>query len=176
MDGKLVAIKYCREHDIPTFGICLGMQMMVVEGARNVLGLTEAHSAEMEPSTPDPVIDLMDEQKSVVNLGGTMRLGAYECRLKPGSKVAEVYGSLDIHERHRHRYEFNNKYEEAFEQAGYVLSGKNSDTGLVEVIERPDLSWFIGVQFHPEYSSTLLHPHPLFTSFVRAAIKHSQGK
>lgn len=176
VDGKLVAIKYCREHDIPTFGICLGMQMMVVEGARNVLGLTEAHSAEMEPSTPDPVIDLMDEQKSVVNLGGTMRLGAYECRLKPGSKVAEVYGSLDIHERHRHRYEFNNKYEGAFEQAGYVLSGKNSDTGLVEVIERPDLSWFIGVQFHPEYSSTLLHPHPLFTSFVRAAIKHSQGK
>lgn len=161
---------------MPTFGICLGMQMMVVEGARNVLGLEDANSAEMEPNTAHPVIDLMDEQKSVVNLGGTMRLGAYECHLKKGSKVAEAYGKQEISERHRHRYEFNNKYEEPFEQAGYVLSGKNSDTGLVEVVERPDLDWFIGVQFHPEYSSTLLNPHPLFMSFMRAAIKHAENR
>lgn len=175
-EGKLVAIRYCREHNMPTFGICLGMQMMVVEGARNVLGWEDANSAEMEPNTAHPVIDLMDEQKSVVNLGGTMRLGAYECHLKKGSKVAEAYGKQEISERHRHRYEFNNKYEEPFEQAGYVLSGKNSDTGLVEVVERPDLDWFIGVQFHPEYSSTLLNPHPLFMSFMRAAIKHAENR
>ncbi|MDO5017342.1 MAG: CTP synthase [Porphyromonas sp.] len=172
-EGKLAAIKYARENNLPTFGICLGMQMMVVEAARNVLGITDANSSEMEPNTPNPVIDLMDEQKSVINLGGTMRLGAYECHLKPGSKVAEAYGHLDIYERHRHRYEFNSKYEERFEDAGYMLTGKNPDSGLVEVVERPDLDWFIGVQFHPEYSSTLLHPHPLFMSFMRAAIAHS---
>lgn len=173
-EGKLSAIKYCREHNLPTLGICLGMQMIVVEGARNILGLADANSSEIEPKTTNPVIDLMDEQKSVVNLGGTMRLGAYECQLASGSKVAEAYGKTDIRERHRHRYEFNSKYEEAFENAGYVLSGKNPDSGLVEVIEYPELDWFIGVQFHPEYSSTLLHPHPLFLSFIRAVIKHSE--
>ena len=172
-EGKLVAIEYCRTNNLPTLGICLGMQMMVVEGARNVLGITDANSSELEPNTAHPVIDLMDEQKAVVNLGGTMRLGAYECLLKKGSKVAEAYGKTDIKERHRHRYEFNNKYEQDFEKAGYVLSGKNPDSGLVEVIERPDLDWFIGVQFHPEYSSTLLHPHPLFLSFIRAVIQHA---
>lgn len=173
-EGKLVALKYCREHNLPTLGICLGMQMMVVEGARNVLGLEGAHSSEIEPNTAYPVIDLMDDQKSVVNLGGTMRLGAYDCHLMAGSKVAQAYGKLDIRERHRHRYEFNSKYEQAFEEAGFALTGKNPDSGLVEVIERPELDWYIGVQFHPEYSSTLIHPHPLFMSFMRAAIKHSE--
>ncbi|TFH94359.1 CTP synthase [Porphyromonas levii] len=173
-EGKLVALKYCREHNLPTLGICLGMQMMVVEGARNVLGLEGAHSSEIEPNTAYPVIDLMDDQKSVVNLGGTMRLGAYDCHLMAGSKVAQAYGKLDIRERHRHRYEFNSKYEQAFEEAGFALTGKNPDSGLVEVIECPELDWYIGVQFHPEYSSTLIHPHPLFMSFMRAAIKHSE--
>lgn len=176
IDGKLYAVRYCREHNIPTLGICLGMQCMVIEGARNVLGIAGAHSTEVEPSTNNPVIDLMDSQKAVVNLGGTMRLGAYECHLDPESLVARAYGKTEIRERHRHRYEFNEKYEEAFKQAGYVLSGHNPESGLVEVIERPDLKWFIGVQYHPEYSSTLLHPHPLFMSFVRAAIDQKNSK
>ncbi|MDN4753994.1 CTP synthase [Porphyromonadaceae bacterium W3.11] len=176
VDGKLYALRYCREHNLPTLGICLGMQCMVIEGARNVLGIPDAHTTEVEPSTDNPVIDLMDSQKAVVNLGGTMRLGAYECHLEPDSLVAKAYGKTDIRERHRHRYEFNEKYEEAFEKAGYRLTGHNPESGLVEVIERPDLKWFIGVQYHPEYSSTLLHPHPLFLSFVKAAIEEKNTK
>ncbi len=178
IEGKFVALKYCREHDIPTFGICLGMQCMVIEFARNVLGLTEANSTEMNPSTPDNVIDLMEEQKSISNMGGTMRLGAYECRLAPGSKAAEAYGSTTVSERHRHRFEFNNDYREAFEKAGMACVGENPKTHLVEVVEIPGKRWFVGTQYHPEYSSTVLSPNPLFISFVKAAIdyKHSRGQ
>lgn len=174
VEGKIEAIKYCREHDLPTLGICLGMQCMCIEGARNVMGLTEAHTTEVQPNTPDPVIDLMDAQKSVVNLGGTMRLGAYDCQLDPDSLIAEAYGKTDIRERHRHRYEFNSKYEELFEENGYRMTGRNPESGLVETVEIPGKTWFVGVQFHPEYSSTLLHPHPLFMSFMRASIAHSK--
>lgn len=178
IEGKFVALKYCREHDIPTFGICLGMQCMVIEFARNVLGLPEANSTEMNPTTPDNVIDLMEEQKSISNMGGTMRLGAYDCRLKPGSKAAEAYGSTTVSERHRHRFEFNNEYREAFEKAGMACVGENPETHLVEVVEIPGKRWFVGTQYHPEYSSTVLSPNPLFISFVKAAIeyKHTRGK
>ncbi len=172
IDGKFVALRYCREHDIPTFGICLGMQCMVIEFARNVLGLTDANSTEMSPSTPHPVIDLMEEQKSISNLGGTMRLGAYDCRLVPGSKAAGAYGTTDISERHRHRFEFNDSYRYAFEKAGMACVGINPAAQLVEVVEIPGKRWYIGTQYHPEYSSTVLHPHPLFMSFMRAAIEY----
>ncbi len=172
IEGKFAALRYCREHDIPTFGICLGMQCMVIEYARDVLGLPDANSTEMSPSTPHPVIDLMEEQKSSSNLGGTMRLGAYDCRLTAGSRAAAAYGTTDIRERHRHRFEFNNSYREAFEQAGMACTGINPASGLVEVVEIPSLRWFIGTQYHPEYSSTVLHPHPLFMSFMRAAIAY----
>ena len=172
IEGKFAALRYCREHDIPTFGICLGMQCMVIEYARDVLGLPDANSTEMSPSTPHPVIDLMEEQKSISNLGGTMRLGAYDCRLTAGSRAAAAYGTTDIRERHRHRFEFNNSYREAFEQAGMACTGINPASGLVEVVEIPSLRWFIGTQYHPEYSSTVLHPHPLFMSFMRAAIAY----
>ena len=178
IEGKFTALRYCREHDIPTFGICLGMQCMVIEFARDVLGLPEANSTEMNPSTPDNVIDLMEEQKGISNLGGTMRLGAYECRLRPGSRVAAAYGSEHISERHRHRFEFNNAYREAFEKAGMQCVGENPDAHLVEVVEIPEKRWFIGTQYHPEYSATVLSPHPLFISFIKAAIdyKHSRNK
>ncbi len=172
IEGKFVALKYCREHDIPTFGICLGMQCMVIEFARDVLGLVNANSTEMEPSTPENVIDLMEDQKSISNMGGTMRLGAYDCQLSPSSKAAEAYGSTIIKERHRHRFEFNNAYREQFEQAGMACVGQNPKTHLVEVVELPDKRWFVGTQYHPEYSSTVLHPNPLFLSFVRAAIAY----
>ncbi|MGM9859636.1 MAG: CTP synthase [Muribaculaceae bacterium] len=172
IEGKFVALKYCREHDVPTFGICLGMQCMVIEFARDVLGLAEANSTEMNPGTPDNVIDLMEEQKSISNMGGTMRLGAYECRLAPGSKAAEAYGSQDIKERHRHRFEFNNAYREAFERAGMACVGENPRTHLVEVVEIPSKRWFVGTQYHPEYSSTVLSPNPLFISFIKAAIAY----
>ena len=172
IEGKFAALRYCREHDIPTFGICLGMQCMVIEYARDVLGLPDANSTEMSPSTPHPVIDLMEEQKSISNLGGTMRLGAYDCRLTAGSRAAAAYGTTDIRERHRHRFEVNNSYREAFEQAGMACTGINPASGLVEVVEIPSLRWFIGTQYHPEYSSTVLHPHPLFMSFMRAAIAY----
>ncbi len=178
IEGKFTALRYCREHDIPTFGICLGMQCMVIEFARDVLGLPEANSTEMNPSTPDNVIDLMEEQKGISNLGGTMRLGAYECHLRPGSRVAAAYGSEHISERHRHRFEFNNAYREAFEKAGMQCVGENPDAHLVEVVEIPEKRWFIGTQYHPEYSATVLSPHPLFISFIKAAIdyKHSRNK
>ena len=170
IDGKFVAIKYCRTHDIPTFGICLGMQCMAIEFARNVLGYADANSREMDEQTPHNVIDIMEEQKSITNMGGTMRLGAYECVLEPGSKVYEAYQTEHIQERHRHRYEFNNDYKEEFEKAGMKCVGINPESDLVEIIEIPTLRWFIGTQFHPEYSSTVLKPHPLFLSFVKAAI------
>ena len=170
IEGKFVALRYCRENDIPTFGICLGMQCMVIEFARNVLGLTEANSTEMDPMTPAPVIDLMDEQKTISNLGGTMRLGAYDCRLKEGSLAAKAYGRTDISERHRHRYEFNSAYRNDFENAGMKCVGENPATGLVEVVEIPGKRWYVGTQYHPEYSSTVLSPSPIFRSFVDAAI------
>lgn len=172
IEGKFVALRYCRENDIPTFGICLGMQCMVIEFARNVLGLTEANSTEMDPMTPAPVIDLMDEQKTISNLGGTMRLGAYDCRLKEGSLAAKAYGRTDISERHRHRYEFNSAYRNDFENAGMKCVGENPATGLVEVVEIPGKRWYVGTQYHPEYSSTVLSPSPIFRSFVDAAIAY----
>ncbi|MGM9848012.1 MAG: CTP synthase [Muribaculaceae bacterium] len=172
IEGKFVALKWCREHDIPTFGICLGMQCMVIEFARDVLGLKDANSTEMNPSTPDNVIDLMEEQKSISNLGGTMRLGAYECLLDENSVAAKAYGKTLVKERHRHRFEFNNDYRERFEAAGMKCVGENPATHLVEVVEIPQLRWFTGTQYHPEYSSTVLHPNPLFLSFVSAAIAY----
>ncbi|MDE7426549.1 MAG: CTP synthase [Muribaculaceae bacterium] len=176
IDGKFVALKYCREHDIPTFGICLGMQCMVIEFARNVLGLPEANSTEMNPNTPDNVIDLMEEQKSISNMGGTMRLGSYDCELQEGSKAAQAYGSTLVRERHRHRFEFNNEYRDRFEQAGMKCVGQNPATHLVEVVEIPEKRWFIGTQYHPEYSSTVPSPNPIFRSFVNAAIEYGRER
>ena len=168
-EGKIEAIRYAREHDIPTFGICLGMQMMVIEFARNVLGYSDANSTELEPGTTHNVIDLMEEQKSITDMGGTMRLGAYACQLQEGSRVLKIYGTPQIEERHRHRYEFNNSYLPQYEAAGMRCSGRNPESGLVEIVEIPDKRWFIGTQFHPEYQSTVLKPHPLFMDFVRCA-------
>ena len=170
--GKFVAIKYARTHDIPTFGICLGMQCIAIEFARNVLGYTDANSREMDEKTPHNVIDIMEEQKSITNMGGTMRLGAYECVLQEGSKAYEAYGTEHIQERHRHRYEFNNAYKAEYEAAGMQCTGINPESDLVEIVEIPALKWFVGTQFHPEYSSTVLHPHPLFVAFVKAAIEN----
>ncbi|WP_289862006.1 CTP synthase [uncultured Duncaniella sp.] len=176
IEGKFVALKWCREHDVPTFGICLGMQCMVIEFARDVLGLPQANSTEMQPHTPDNVIDLMEEQKSISNMGGTMRLGAYDCELLPGSRAAEAYGSTHVKERHRHRFEFNNDYRERFEAAGMKCVGENPATHLVEVVELPDHRWFIGTQYHPEYSSTVLSPSPLFMDFIRAAVAYKEER
>ncbi|EPT34230.1 CTP synthase [Phocaeicola abscessus] len=170
IEGKLTAANYGRTHDIPTFGICLGMQCMAIEFARNVLGFADANSREMDEKTPHNVIDIMEEQKSITNMGGTMRLGAYECVLKKGSRVYEAYRKEHIQERHRHRYEFNNEYKDAYEKAGMKCVGINPESDLVEIVEIPALRWYIGVQFHPEYSSTVLKPHPLFLSFIKAAI------
>ncbi len=175
-EGKHVALKWCREHDMPTFGICLGMQCMVIEYARNVLGLAEASSTEIDPKTPYNVIDLMEEQKSVTNMGGTMRLGSYACRLRPDTKVARAYHTLDIEERHRHRFEFNEDFRAQFEAGGMQCVGENPETHLVEVVEVPSKKWYIGTQYHPEYSSTVLSPHPLFMDFIRAAIDHKNEK
>jgi CTP synthase len=199
IEGKIIAAEYTRTHDIPTFGICLGMQMMVVEFARNVLGYKDANSTEMTPDTPHNVIDIMEEQKNITQMGGTMRLGAYECELVKGSKAYEAYSptsnasrqggeksaqlpndsealsivgekgeGLLTKERHRHRYEFNNAYKAEYEQAGMECVGINPAADLVEIVEIPDKRWYIGTQFHPEYSSTVLHPHPLFISFIKA--------
>jgi CTP synthase len=173
MDGKLEAIRYARESKIPFFGICLGMQMAVVEFARNVLGFVDAHSTEMKEYTQHPVISLMAEQKTVMNKGGTMRLGSYPCRLMKGSKAAEAYGNVEmIEERHRHRFEFNNDYKAQFEKAGMNCTGINPDSGLAEIVELPAHPYFVGAQFHPEYKSTVMNPHPLFVSFVKAAKKY----
>lgn len=174
IEGKFVALKWCRENDVPTFGICLGMQCMVIEFARDVLGLSQANSTEMQPHTPDNVIDLMEEQKSISNMGGTMRLGAYDCELLPGSRAAKAYGSTHVKERHRHRFEFNNDYRARFEAAGMKCVGENPATHLVEVVEIPDHRWFIGTQYHPEYSSTVLSPSPLFMDFIKAAIAYKE--
>ena len=171
IEGKIIAAEYGRTNDIPTFGICLGMQMMVIEFARNVLGYQDANSAEMDDKTPHNVIDIMEEQKSITQKGGTMRLGAYECELVKGSRVYEAYGEKSlISERHRHRYEFNNAYKAEYEAKGMKCVGINPAANLVEIVEIPEKRWYIGSQFHPEYASTVLHPHPLFMSFTKACI------
>ncbi|MDD5876977.1 MAG: CTP synthase [Prevotellaceae bacterium] len=172
IEGKIVAAHYTRTHDIPTFGICLGMQMIVIEFARNVLGYTDANSREMDEKTPHNVIDIMEEQKNITNMGGTMRLGAYECGLQQGSRVFDIYKKEHIQERHRHRYEFNNDFQKEYEKAGMMCVGRNPESDLVEIVEIPGLKWYIGTQFHPEYQSTVLHPHPLFVDFVKAAIEN----
>ncbi|REE79738.1 CTP synthase [Lutibacter oceani] len=172
IEGKIEAVKYARENNIPFLGICLGMQMAVIEFSRNVLGLKDANSSEMSNDTKNPVIDLMEEQKSITNYGGTMRLGAWDCKLDQDSKVYNIYKKELISERHRHRYEFNNDYLEQIEKAGMIATGRNPETNLVEVIEIPSHPWFIGVQYHPEYKSTVLNPHPLFIDFVKASLEH----
>ena len=174
IEGKITAIKYTRLHDIPTFGICLGMQMMVIEFARNVLGYADANSREMDEKTPHNVIDIMEEQKDITNMGGTMRLGAYECTLRQGSRVLDIYKQEHIQERHRHRYEFNSSFITEFERNGMQCVGRNPESDLVEIVEIPGLKWFIGTQFHPEYQSTVLHPHPLFLDFIKTAIKNKK--
>ena len=174
IEGKIVAAHYTRTHNIPTFGICLGMQMMVIEFARNVLGYADANSREMDEKTHHNVIDIMEEQKNITNMGGTMRLGAYECVLKQGSRTFDIYKKEHIQERHRHRYEFNNDFQSEFERAGMKCVGRNPESDLVEIVEIPGLKWYIGTQFHPEYQSTVLHPHPLFVDFVKAAIEKKQ--
>lgn len=175
IEGKVKAVRYARENGIPFLGICLGMQMAVIEFARNVLNLKGANSTEMDEDTPHPVISLMEEQKTITNKGGTMRLGAWDCELKEGSLVQKVYhGKKEISERHRHRYEFNNDYKERFEKAGLMASGINTATNLVEIIELPDHPWFIGVQYHPEYRSTVANPHPLFVGFIKAVLSYKK--
>ena len=174
IEGKVMAVRYARENHIPFLGICLGMQMAVIEFARNVLGLEGANSTEMDAKTPHPVISLMEEQKSITYKGGTMRLGAWDCHLTPGSLVHQIYGKDEIEERHRHRYEFNNSFKKELEKGGLLATGHNPETGLVEVVEIPDHPWFIGVQYHPEYKSTVANPHPLFVGFVKAVRHHKQ--
>lgn len=169
VEGKITAVKYARENKLPFFGICLGMQMSVIEYARNVMGWPEAHSTEMDAHTAYPVIALMEEQKKIKKKGGTMRLGAYPCEIMPGSLANKIYGRTEISERHRHRWEFNNNYLNDFERAGMIPSGKNPQTGLVEIVELPNHPFFIGVQYHPELKSTVENPHPLFVNFVQAA-------
>jgi CTP synthase len=176
IDGKIEAIKFARENNIPFFGICLGMQMATIEFARNVLGLADAHSSEMKEYTQHPVICLMAEQKSIVNKGGTMRLGSYPCKVLKGTKAYKAYGSEHVDERHRHRFEFNNDYKEMFEKAGFKATGINPDSGLVEIIEIENHPYFLAAQFHPEYKSTVMNPHPLFVSFVKAAMERRSAK
>jgi CTP synthase len=171
VDGKIIAVQYARENKLPFFGICLGMQMAVIEFARNVLGMDGAHSTEMNPDTKYPVIDLMEEQKKITSKGGTMRLGAYPCTLEKNSLAWEIYGYSPISERHRHRWEFNNDYLEKFEKAGMIASGKNTDIDLVEIVELKEHPFFVGVQFHPELKSTVENPHPVFVGFIKAAKK-----
>lgn len=176
IEGKIIAVKYARENKMPFFGICLGMQMAVIEFARNVLGLTHAHSTEMNPETCDAVIDLMEKQKKVTSKGGTMRLGAYPCEINADSLAYSIYKTNTISERHRHRWEFNNYYLDQFENTGFIASGKNADTGLVEIIELANHPFFIGVQYHPELKSTVENPHPLFVHFIRAAKTYAEKK
>ncbi|MGO2358364.1 CTP synthase [Mesonia sp.] len=176
IEGKIEAVRYARENNLPFFGICLGMQMAVIELARNVLNLKDANSTEMDDCTKNPVIDIMENQKNITQMGGTMRLGAWDCELKEGSLIEKVYGKTHISERHRHRYEYNNAYQEQLEAAGLISSGINPQTKLVEVVELKDHPWFIGVQYHPEYKSTVATPHPLFIDFIRAAKVFSQKR
>ncbi|MBN2891453.1 MAG: CTP synthase [Bacteroidales bacterium] len=174
IEGKILTVKYARENKIPFFGICLGMQCAVIEFARNVLNLKDAHSSEMHRTTPFPVIDLMENQKSITAMGGTMRLGAYPCSIKKKTNAHNAYKKTQITERHRHRYEFNDEYLEKFTEAGMFPTGINPDTNLVEIMEIKDHPWFVGVQFHPEYSSTVLKPHPLFVDFIKAALEQKK--
>lgn len=175
IEGKVKAVRYTRENNIPFLGICLGMQMAVIEYSRTILGLKKANSTEMNANTSAPVISLMEEQKNIINKGGTMRLGAWDCELKKGTLASKIYqGATIISERHRHRYEFNNNYKEQLAEAGMIASGINKKTGLVEIIEIPAHPWFVGVQFHPEYKSTVANPHPLFVHFVKASLKHKK--
>ena len=176
VEGKIDAIKCAREENIPFFGICLGMQMAVIEFARNVIGLKEANSTEMIETTSEPVIALMENQKNIVNKGGTMRLGSWECKIEKNTKIHDIYNSETIFERHRHRWELNDDYTDDFKKKGLKLSGINPETGLVEIIELPSNDWFIGVQFHPEYKSTVESPHPLFVSFVKACLNYKKSK
>lgn len=176
IDGKIDAVQYVRENNVPFLGICLGMQMAVIEFARNVLGITDAASTEMNASTNNPVIGLMEDQKNITNKGGTMRLGAWACDLKMGSAVRDIYKAESITERHRHRYEFNGDYKEKIEAAGMIATGLNPETGLVEIVEIPEHPWFVGVQYHPEYKSTVANPHPLFVAFVKASLQHKKKK
>ncbi len=176
LDGKLNAIQYVRENNIPFFGICLGMQCSVIEFGRNVLGLKDANSFEMDATTSNPVINLMEEQKNITNMGGTMRLGAYDCEIKKGTKAFAIYGKTKISERHRHRYEFNNDYLKQYEAAGMIASGFNPETGLVEIVELKNHPFFVAGQFHPELKSTVANPHPLFVSFVAAALANKKSK
>lgn len=171
ISGKIETVRYARENKVPFFGICLGMQCAVIEFARNVMGLAEAHTTEIVENCKEPVISMMSEQKNIANMGGTMRLGAYKCQLTPGSRVFKAYNSDKISERHRHRYEFNSDYLEQFEAHGMRATGRNPDTGLVEVVEIEDHPWFVGAQFHPEYKSTVANPHPLFVAFVKAVLE-----
>ena len=171
MKGKIIAAKYARENNVPFLGICLGMQVAVIEFARNVLNLEGADSTEMNPKTKYPVIDLMEQQKGITNYGGTMRLGAYDCSIvSKTSNIFKAFNKLTIQERHRHRYEFNNDYLEQFEKAGMKAEGINPDTDLVEIMEIPEHKWFVGVQFHPEYRSTVLNPHPIFIDFIKNSL------
>ena len=174
IEGKIIAAHHARIHDIPTFGICLGMQMMVIEFARNVLGYADANSREMDEKTAHNVIDIMEEQKDITNMGGTMRLGAFDCQLRQGSRAFDIYKKEHIQERHRHRYEFNNDYIKEFERNGMQCVGRNPESDLVEIVEIPGLKWYIGTQFHPEYQSTVLHPHPLFLDFIKTAIANKK--
>lgn len=176
IEGKIKAVQYAREHKIPFLGICLGMQMAVIEYGRNVCAFAKANSTEMNPETPHPVIDIMEAQKTITDMGGTMRLGAWECKLEKGSIVREVYGKEVILERHRHRYEFNDAYREQLVDAGMKITGTNPETGLVEIVELGDHPWFVGVQYHPEYKSTVSNPHPLFVAFVKATLDYSNTK
>ena len=176
VEGKFTTVTFARENDIPTFGICLGMQCMVIEYARNVLGLEGANSTEMDSKSPYKVVDLMEDQKNITSKGSAMRLGSYDCRLVKGSITYNAYGKELIQERHRHRYEFNNKFKEQFEEKGMLFAGFNPDSDLVEVIEVPELKWFVGTQFHPEYNSTVISPNPLFMSFMSAIIKNNKKK
>ncbi len=174
IEGKIETVKYVRENNIPFFGICLGMQCAVIEFARNVLKIKDAASAEMNSKTKNPIIDLMEAQKNITEMGGTMRLGAYDCIIKKNSKAFNAYGKTKIKERHRHRYEFNNKYKAQFEKAGMMASGVNPDTNLVEIVELANHPWFVGVQYHPELRSTVLNPHPLFVKFIKAALDYKK--
>ena len=172
IEGKIEAIRYVRKNNIPFFGICLGMQMAVIEFSRTVLGLSDANSSEMNETTKNPVIDLMEDQKQIENMGGTMRLGAWECTLSSPSISYDAYKKDIINERHRHRYEYNNSYKKKLEEKGMIATGINPDTGLVEIVEIPTHPWFVGVQYHPEYKSTVANPHPLFKAFIEAALRH----
>lgn len=175
ISGKIEAVRYARENKVPFFGICLGMQCAVIEFARHVLKYEDAHTTEIAEDSKYPVISMMAEQKSISNMGGTMRLGSYKCQLRPDTQVASAYNTESIEERHRHRYEFNNDYLDAFEKAGMIATGKNPETGLVEVVEIPEHPWFVGAQYHPEYKSTVDNPHPLFVAFVKAAIDNKRN-